>query len=53
MGWVEWMERNANLQISKEILRNQCEKSDQVDLARLEEQVAKLEEGSQRAAVTL
>ena len=26
MGWVEWMERNANLQISKEILRNQCEK---------------------------
>ena len=51
--WVEWMERNANLQISKEILRNQCEKSDPADLARLEEQVAKLEEGSQRAAVTL
>ena len=23
---LEWMERNANLQISKEILRNQCEK---------------------------
>ena len=44
---------NADLQISKEILRNQCEKSDPVDLARLEEQVAKLEEGSQRAAVTL
>ena len=51
--WVEWMERNANLQISKEILRNQCEKSDPIDLAKLGEQVAKLGEGSQRAAVTL
>ena len=31
---------------------NTVEKSDSADLARLEEEVAKLEEGSQRSAVT-
>ena len=31
---------------------NTVEKSDSADLARLEEEVAKLEEGSRRAAVT-
>ena len=31
---------------------NTVEKIDSADLARLEEEVAKLEEGSQRAAVT-
>ena len=31
---------------------NTVEKSDSADLARLEEEVAKLEEGSQRVAVT-
>ena len=31
---------------------NTVENSDSADLARLEEEVAKLEEGSQRAAVT-
>ena len=33
-------------------VRNTVEKSDSADLARLEGQVAKLEGGSQRAAVT-